>query len=144
MCCFLPSISFPSPANYLLNLNCFTFLYDPSLSVILSWTGRLRQVITTSDTTWYLVGSSSWIWRVYSPKLRNNPWTALLCENGMCNSVMKKPSRAGGEVVALTYSFSVTKTKYAVWVEQSNDQDLDSDLLKICEKSGSTWFGSIW
>lgn len=51
---------------------------------------------------------------------------------------MKKYFRAGHKAVALTYRYSVTKTKYVVRVEQNNDQDLDSDLLEICEQSGST------
>lgn len=51
--------------------------------------------------------------------------------------MVKEPFRAVGEAVALTCSFSVSKTKHAFCVEQSNDQDLDSDILEICEQSGS-------
>lgn len=46
----------------------------------------------------------------------------------MCIYVIREPFKAGGEAVALTYSFSVAKTKPAVQVEQSNDEDLDSNL----------------
>lgn len=55
----------------------------------------------------------------------------------MESTSMKKPFRAGHEAVALTYRFSMTKPKNAVQVEQNNDQDLDSDLLEICEPFGS-------
>lgn len=43
--------------------------------------------------------------------------------------MMKEHFSMWGEAVALTYSFSVTKIKPAICVEQSNDQDQDSELL---------------
>lgn len=124
---------------------CFTFWCDPGLSVSLSWIGSLRPVSKTPKShITELVQSGTWLavppkwWRICLPDQRKDPWTVLLHDDGVCISDEGTLQGRGW------WSFSVTKTNHAIRVEQSSDQDLDSDLLEICEQSGSIWPGSTW